>query len=460
MFIYSNFTFISILSYILLNLIYSFQLDLQIQQIPTSFNKNKNIKKHFNLRSLLSKPFQSYDDTYNIMSIPLCIGIPNQCLNLLYDTGSMYMVVGSSSPNSKFSKFYNSSKSQTFSSKVQGYVALTYRHGAIQAREIMDFVYLTEHKPKFTFNFLHAWNTTIQYNFDGILGLGFFYPARNNDNIFDERFSIIDYLKYNGIINHKRFGHEYLNQTYGKFYIDEIPNSMKNKNYYKCDVYPFIPYLSKWHCELRAISFSNGENFTLDYSPAAFDTAYIDIRGPFNEGKKIFNEILKQSKGMCQSETIEKNNQTYSKIICDEDISLSSFSDIYFNLKGKELTLFKDDLFRLVLINGKAKYVCKIVLDSTYNYWNLGEPVLKNYDLIFDYEGKTVGFQENINYYGESWLPVIILFILFVGIFSFGVWLYINRKKIFMKKIDNEQIEKLNSDVFDEGKQLGDIQEE
>jgi hypothetical protein len=29
-----------------------------------------------------------------------------------------------------------------------------------------------------------------------------------------------------------------------------------------------------------------------------------------------------------------------------------------------------------------------------------------------------------------------------------------------MKKIDNEQIEKLNSDVFDEGKQLGDIQEE
>ena len=321
MIIYSNFTFISIISFILLTLINSIQIPLQIHQIPTTNLKNISNKKK-NLRSLLSKPFQSFDETYNIMSIPLCIGIPHQCLNLLYDTGSMYMVVGSSSPNSKFAKFYNSSNSQTFSSKIQNYVALTYRHGAIQAREIMDFVYITDQKPKFTFNFLHAWNTTIQYNFDGILGLGYFYPVRDNDNIFDERFSIIDYLKYNNIINHKRFGHEYLNRTYGKFYMDEIPNSMKNKNYFKCEVYPFIPYLSKWHCELRAISFSNGENFTMDYSPVAFDTGYIDIRGPYKEGTIIFNEILRQSKGMCQSEIRNKNNQTYSKIICNEDVSI------------------------------------------------------------------------------------------------------------------------------------------
>ena len=60
-----------------------------IENIQLNHNNN-------NLRYLNTSNFHSYDEYYNFMTIPLCIGIPKQCFNLIYDTGEMYLIVSMS----------------------------------------------------------------------------------------------------------------------------------------------------------------------------------------------------------------------------------------------------------------------------------------------------------------------------------------------------------------------------
>jgi hypothetical protein len=43
-------------------------------------------------------------------------------------------------------------------------------------------------------SFMMSWNTTEKYEFDGILGLGNNYPKADEDNSFDERFSLVHNL--------------------------------------------------------------------------------------------------------------------------------------------------------------------------------------------------------------------------------------------------------------------------
>jgi hypothetical protein len=80
--------------------------------------------------------------------------------------------------------------------------------------------------------------------------------------------------------------------------------------------------------------------------------------------------------------------------------------------------------------------------------------------MIFNHDDGFVGFKENINYYGESWLSVIILSLLFVGISCAGGYVYINRKRIFTKELSSVEIEKIKErESFDSGAQLNEIKD-
>lgn len=422
----------------------------------------KNNQHQSRLRILNETKLQTFDEIYHIMTIEVCIGVPKQCFNLLYDTGMMYTIIGDNSTKVSFTNKYVPSLSQSYRSKSQTLYTFAYRYGQINAREVCDYCVLDEKRPPYTFNFLVAYNTTTTYNFDGILGLGHQYPMREEGVAFDERFSFMEYLKFNKVIKKKVFAHEYLNRTYGKFYFDEVPKSMGN-DYHKCQAQFNIPFLYKWYCDIISASLSSGKVFSEIQSPVAFDTGYIDVRGPLQEGLVLLNELLSISGGRCNIEEIKIGEKdTMKKLICQENVKISSFPNIQFNInsfKGNsQMVLLTDDMFRLVEVNGVRKYVCKVILDSRYKYWNLGEPVLKNYDMIFDGEESFVGFKENVNFYGESMVTVIILAIVLVGVIAFGVWVYINRKKLFAKSLSQAEIEKLNSkEAFDEGNQLGEI---
>ena len=450
-----------ILFFFLLNSsFFSSCIKLKLAPSPYSIRTKENINSK-NLRNLLVKDMHSANDIYHILTTELCLGNPSQCFKFAYDTGNPYLILGVQNTKAKFSKSFNSSLSQTFKSSANTFFSIPYRYGVIQSREVSDFLQLPNNlQAKYMLSFMMSWNTTEKYEFEGILGLGNNYPKKDEDNSFDERFSLVHNLYSNGVINKKLFGHEYKSRKEGYLYLGEIPPSL-GYNYYKCNVAPFIPYMNKWHCESRSISLTGGQNFTQFKSPYIFDTAYVDIRGPFFEGNSILSEIKEIFGEKCQfiSEEIDEENR-YVKLICDYDIDISKLPDVIFNLKGGfELRAKNFDIFRVVLIDGKKKYLSKIVGDTRYNYWNLGEPILKNYNMVFNYEDNTVGFTENINLKEGDWSLTIIFMIIFIAVGITAVYLIRNRKKIF-SKIKNRDIEKFNKEeMLNSGEQLGEIYE-
>jgi uncharacterized membrane protein YuzA (DUF378 family) len=95
--------------------------------------------------------------------------------------------------------------------------------------------------------------------------------------------------------------------------------------------------------------------------------------------------------------------------------------------------------------------------DTRCNYWNIGEPVLKNYNMVFNYEDNTVGFNENLNLKEGDWGVTIILMIIFIVIGVIGIYVVKNRKKIF-NKIKNKDIEKFDKgEMLNSGEQMADM---
>ena len=453
---FSNFLILYIFSYISIFSSFSNCIKLSLVSNPsiqTSINSNTN------LRSLSTQDLSTANDIYNILTTELCIGNPTQCFKLAYDTGNQYLIIGVTNTKAKFAKLFNTSLSETFKSTTNSFFSLPYRYGIIQAREVSDFLKLPNNlQAKYMLSFMMSWNTTEKYEFDGILGLGNNYPKADEDNSFDERFSLVHNLYSNGVIDKKIFGHEYKTRKNGYLYLGEVPPSL-GYDYFKCTVAPFIPYLNKWHCESRAIAISNGANYTQYTSPYIFDTAYVDIRGPFYEGNTILSDIRDAIGEKCDFifEDIDEENR-YVKLVCDYDVDIGKAPDVNFYLKGGyNLKLKNIDIFRVVLIEGKKKYLSKIIGDTRYNYWNLGEPILKNYDMVFNYEDNSIGFNENYNLKEGDWTMTIILMIIFIVIGTIGIYLVKNRKKIF-GKMKNKDIEKFDKgEMLNSGEQMAEI---
>ena len=455
-----NFFLLSLLSLIFFYNIKCFKLPMSSNFIKINDNIDNNNSN--NLRNLLQNKLETYDNIYHVLKTEICIGIPKQCFKVAYDTGMTYLILSLYNLNTKtkFTKTFNQTYSQTFKSTKNNLIALPYRYGVLQTREVEDFISLENfNKPKFLYSFLLSFNSSEEYEFDGILGLGNNYPELDEDNSFDERFSLVHNLYRNNIIKKKIFGHEYKNRTHGNIYFGEIPNSM-GSDFFKCNVSPFIPYMNKWHCESRCIAFSKGENFTYFKSPYSFDTGYVDLKGPYYEGDTILGELKQLSNEKCDFDIVEiDSDKKYVRLVCDDDIDVNKFPDLIFYLKGFELRLKNIDMFRLVKINGKTKLMSKIVGDSRYNYWNLGEPILKNYNMVFNYEDNTVGFVINENLLEGDWTLVIILGVLFVIVVMAACYLISNRKKFFAQLRDRDIENFKKGEGFKSGAEMGELLE-
>ena len=87
----------------------------------------------------------------------------------------------------------------------------------------------------------------------------------------------------------------------------------------------------------------------------------------------------------------------------------------------------------------------------------MGEPILKNYDMVFNYEDNSIGFNENYNLKEGDWTMTIILMIIFIVIGTIGIYLVKNRKKIF-GKMKNKDIEKFDKgEMLNSGEQMAEI---
>ena len=222
-------------------------------------------------------------------------------------------------------------------------------------------------------------------------------------------------------------------------------------------------YMSKIVGDSRYNYWNLGEPILKNYNMVfnyEDNTVGFTVNQNINEGNSLLSEINDISNGKCHyiSEDLE-NEQRYIKLICDYDLDIKNIPDVIFYLKGFELKLRNIDMFRVVLIDGKKKYMSKIVGDSRYSFWNLGEPILKNYNMVFNYEDNTVGFSVNENIREGDWTMTIILGIIFIIIGSLAVYLISNRKKLFAR-IRSKDIEKFTKgEMLNPGSQMGEIME-
>ena len=431
----------------------SFSIKVPMQTKLISSDEHIGYINNKNTRSLVQRDLEIIDYKYLLMETEICVGYPFQCFKVLYDTGSVYLILGMKTKNLKFKKGFNTVISDTYkATNCENIIPLPYKSAVIMAHEVKDKVRIDEfYELPYLFSFLLAFNSTEKFDYEGILGLGNYYPDINDENSFDARFSFVHYLKMNGMINRLIFGHEYIDRTHGNIYFGEEPKKMRDR-YFKCKSDHFISYMNKWHCQVLSMYFSNGDNYTILSSTAIFDTGYAYIRGPFFHVDKIFNKIIELSGNKCKYILSEEKKENI-KLICDSDIDKSIFPDISFDIVGFKMTLLKYDLFRKILLNdGSKKYEVIIIGDNSYDYWNLGEPILKNYDMVFNYEDNTVGLKVNDNYLGGDWTNVIILAIILVFFSCVAFYVIRNRKNLFKKRIKEEDIKKLhNASELQEG---------
>ena len=430
------------------NLSISIKLSMLSKEVEVNDNKILQYNnKNKNIRTLFEKNIEITNYKYFLMETEICIGTPEQCFKVLYDTGTAYLILGMTNSNLVFKKSFNSLISDTFSASCDNLFEIPFKSSVISAREVKDKVsIIPKFKLPFLFSFVLSWNSTESFDYDGILGLGNYYPKTGNENSFDERFSFIHYLKKNQIISKLIFGHEYHDRTHGSIYFGEEPKSMKN-SYFKCKVQNFISYTNKWHCQLLSMHFTNGENYTTLASTAAFDTGYSFIKGPYWKVSIILDKIKEVGGKKCEQvfQIIDEENELV-RIVCDLDIKTSAFPDIYFDIVGFKMTLLKRDLFRKIRIKGgENKYEAIFVGDSTYNFWNFGEPILKNYDMVFNYEDNTVGFKINNNFIGGDWTSIIILGVVLICFIILAIYIIKNRKTLFKKKFNVDDIQTIKN---------------
>ena len=211
-------------------------------------------------------------------------------------------------------------------------------------------------------------------------------------------------------------------------------------------------FLNFWNCKISSFSIENIKVSSL-YSKsingdifAIFALSEEYIIAPKRTGKEIIDQYkdLIGKKQKCKMENFKSN----LKIMVCKKFNFAGLPDFTITLDGEiSLLAFSFDLFK----NKNETHVYfKILLneEDTKEYWYLGDPIIKNYNFLFDYN--KIG-EEKITIIASDKYNSISILISFIGasvitLIYFGVLLFarikINILSKRKKKNQNEKIRK------------------
>ena len=138
-------------------------IKLPMTSKPIFFNSshilNNNINK--NIRSLVERDMDITNFKYFLIETEICVGTPEQCFKVLYDTGTPYLILGMENSNLKFKKGFNSLMSDSFSGISDNLLAIPFKSSVINAKEVKDKVsIIPNYRLPYLFSFLLSWNST------------------------------------------------------------------------------------------------------------------------------------------------------------------------------------------------------------------------------------------------------------------------------------------------------------
>ena len=296
-----------------------------------------------------------------------------------------------------------------------------------------------------------------------------FYSSFNIYNTINELYS-------KKIITKKIFGQEYYGKENEnlKLYLGDINSMNKGKYEYKCKTN------KDNKCLLTHISIINNSNNNENKneeeinnieinSYSEINIGYSGIKGPYNEGKKIFDYLLTLSsfKDKCHiivSKSISIEDE-YIKLLCDSDTNIYDLPQIVFTF-GKDndiqLCLTSESLFyrQYDVYGEKFFYMTRIEFSKINKDWVIGKSLLNNINLIYNldehyikfiFDEKSASNLVNLKIKSSEFKKVVIIILETIGIIIlafvvlFSVF-YCHRKRRTIEMNDkiSSQVQKLN----------------
>lgn len=383
-------------------------------QIPTFISKlNNNYSNTDFAQSIYRNLLESIININylnELILIPICLGTPPQCFQLIFDTGSFALWIREKTISSNIN-WFNTSFSSSFTSTLN-YYDIQYIIGNIHGLIAMDSIQFnkTDSKEILTnitndFHFLLANEPKINSNITGIFGFGRNYDRKikgvDSDTVYEgNHFSIINYLQKNKIINETIFAYKYVSNEKGILYLGE-KGVLPNLTYPKCfyseikDDYKIIKrneyFLNKyyWTCKIYDLKYENETKVkdfehTNHFYQVLFDTGASVIVIPKLFYNQIINDYLNSS-----------NNQCYTKpkilaLYCNQSFNIKNLPKYKINLFNFTLELIPQDLLKLIYNNTESMYLFQFLSQNDDNFI-IGSNVMKRYHFIFDLKEGSVG---------------------------------------------------------------------
>ena len=278
--------------------------------------------------------------------------------------------------------------------------------------------------------------------FPGILGLNI-SPLKNVKNI--KNYNFIESLKEKNLIDSYSFIVNYSSEDEGEiiFGIKNYNNDYKNNKIAHTRALQINLNL-KWSIVFDIIKYGNQS--LEKFSDQGIFRIELGIIIGTNElkikvKKSFFDYYINQNK--CK-ELTKDDEQTYfnskTSFICDDDINLTNFKNLSFELKEINTTFIftYKDLFQKI----KNKYVFLIYFNEYGRGWEFGKPFFKRYNIIFDQDKKIIGIHRKINYKNEnnysSTFIIIILILIILYLLGYIINYLLNKKS---KKIRANELE-------------------
>ena len=254
----------------------------------------------------------------------------------------------------------------------------------------------------------------------GIIGIG--SPQRLTGGVLQLRYvpSFIKTLKKENIINEYSFTFKFYYRDEGRLVIGAKPHEYEyHSNYYSEDRFITINSAEPnnvdfpWSIKFDSINFIDSKNETI-YIQKQFKSFFSPNLG-FIIGEQTYKtEIIEKyfqpliDKKICSVKKIEMTeftranylfgtNGVYDAIHCNSSITIfgRNFPKLNFEYKEQNIvfTLTFNDLFQEI----EENYIFLVIFPENFygvqhSCWYIGIPFYKAYQLVFNYDSKTIGF--------------------------------------------------------------------
>ena len=313
----------------------------------------------------------------NVYSFNVSVGTPKQFFSVVYDmfSNESYFIssncTGEWCADKKFDK--NNSTTNSFNMTT---LSKTFSNGNLTGIIDADIINFGQNSTSTGAGFILADNSTIKAKYSGLISFGYNYSATYDSNLKTSiNMNILDTLNISKkVITQRIFnksGYLYIGDYVGD--IDRI-----DKNYTKCT----IPNNSKgWSCEISSI-------FLGEFDPEKI----IDLNNNSIAYFSTLNYYVVAPSYVSKNFTFLPNctNSSFeglTRYTCQNNFNQS----VYLGLNNTAYLISSSDLFS----QNEDKYNFNILFrneNDNSNDWIVGQLLLKNYDMVFDFENKEIVF--------------------------------------------------------------------